>query len=496
MAVTTSAAFDACNGDDQPSVYVLYVPDLSAYYSTGPVRGLTTSELVVSRPDQPDQQVSLLDGSASLGSMSLTLLNLDGAIDTVLSGSVLKDKTATLYKGFDRMLWSTSTWLQVFTGTISDVERTGDGCGYALSINSNQNVLDVDIFKPEDLAAEVWTGGDKSYDGGSLVLSDSDADENYDTVTLTGNPFTLALKMTISGSGDGSSEDVWPYWAGAAVAASLLKYTAIKAVRDRDWGLVTMRFTFTDSVNVRDFWQTEVLRALGGYPTLGGDGKLGVRLPEVPRSTDDLAEFDDDVILEDAPPRWREDDSLLITHVIVKLDHDGDDFQTTLPPFVSPACLDGDVAPREPHTIESRGLQTDLGGVYVALVVASTLLRRFGTPTRRATFGAFAKMSTTEAGDHVAVASQLWPNNDRPAQLGEGATRLCEVVRSRVRPDRVELDVIELTNFLSGGEKCAVIAPAAAPVYASATDDDKRYAYLANASDGLLPDDEPPYVWS
>jgi hypothetical protein len=236
-------------------------------------------------------------------------------------------------------------------------------------------------------------------------------------------------------------------------------------------------FTLTDKENAKAFIEQELLRPFVGYLAESGTGRIGCAVPSVPNPTATLTLFDDSVIL--GPQTWIEDGNLLVTSVGISMDHDGSEFQTVLPPFASRRFLEGRYPEPRPWTLESRGLQTDRGGLLVAKVLVASVLRRFGVVPRRGGFQCFSRMDLVEAGDHAAIRSSRSINADIPAQLGQDATRYAEII-SLQPGSPVQVEVIDLTSpAINGGFRSAVIAPNDSPDYMDATEAERQYAFAA-----------------
>lgn len=477
----------------QDTVYVLRLAaPVSIDYSTEQVSGLTTSSFIDDRPAFSSASLNVLSGSSSIGSISLVLVDVGKAVTETRRGAQFIGCQADLYEGYRGMAWNGGTdWLRTMSGKISRFERTSDGIGYKLEIADKLDPLDVDIFQASDIGAEYVTGVTKSFDSGSLVLSDADDDGIYDTATVTGNPVDIALKIMLSG-GDAVSADynVWPVWAGCGLTEDDVDIDWCEAERDKI-SVVSMRLTLSDGENAKSFLETEICKALGGYLLTSGTSKIRIRYPSAPAASASLQTLDDSVILQ--KPIWSDSRDLLITHVDFELDHDGDGFQLKLPRRASPQWLAGDYLEERVHKVSSRGLQSDLGGVSVADSIIDTLFERYGDPPPKIKIKNFYRMRSVEPGDVVKMESDYYPDVDG---LGTGGTRLLEVLSVRAQNMSVDIDAIDLTSPLTEGRH-AVIAPDSIADYTSATTAQQdAYAFIADAGTGQLSNGDTAYIWS
>lgn len=481
----------------QPTIYVLYLPAFGVYYSTDRVLGLDAAvPIIMDRPALATSQTNYLSASASLGSISMRLLDLDERVTELRQGGQVRGTEHRVYFGYEGLRWDAdpdiSEYTEVLRGRVTRFEREGSGTVWALEAGDNFEPIDREIFSPEALAAEPYTEAEKSWDGGSLVLWASDPDtEIYDRVTLTGTADEIGLKMLLSdGSLDGSQSgyNVWPAWAGLGLTTDEV---------DVDWWEdegakvvdVPMQFILTDAENVKDFIEVEICRALGGYPLLSNTGQLRIHYPVAPPPGAAVVTLTDDHVI--GTPPWADSSELYMSHVQYELDHDGSTFQTKLPRRASWEYLTAQTSEVRLHSIQSRGLRTELGGISIADAITDMLLRRHAVPPPRIRMAVFFSQHRIEAGELVACTSGRLPNVDG---LGEGATRYLEVLSRRPTADKVELDVIDLTAY-STAARTAVIAPNGQPDYGSASAEEREFAYIADDSTGTFANGDDAYIF-
>ena len=475
----------------QDTIYILAIPSLSAYFSTGPVKGLTTTGQIVARPSLVPTQVSPLSATASAGSVSVDVLDVDGYVTGLRRSAPMRGQSATLYIGYRDLPWA--DYLAALPGRISGFDRDATGLSYRIEVADTLDRVDVPVFKEEDVAAEPWTGGDKSFDSGSLVIRDSDGDSVYDTVLVGGtvgaNPLDLLLKLLLSGGGNGGGYDVWPVWAGAGLTIDDVDVDWIEAERDNIL-TVNEQFIYRGEVSAKSFLEEDVCLPLGGYPLVSGTGKLRVQFVNSPGSLSPVLAVTSATILPRSL-KWSDPADNYMSHVIFEFDDDGDGPQTTLK-RASPQFLAATYDEIREHPISSKGLQTALGGAGIADAVADALFSRYGDPAPRVKFSTFFSRHLAEAGDVISLVTDQMPDWDG---RGIGSTRLMLCLSVKAGPQKVDFDCLDLTAALTAGER-AIIAPNGQADWTAASDAEKVYAYIASDVTEEMSDGEPAYVWS
>lgn len=485
--ITVSAAYALrAAATSQPTIYVVSIPSHGAYISSGPVPGLSTTGLIQDRPALAASQVNPLSATGSTGSVGLSLVDISGAVTAMRRVAPVRRKPATVYMGYAGLPWG-SDWIVVENGPITKFSRDAGGLIYSLEVSSNLDLSDIEVLDPQAIAAEPWMSGDKSFDGGSLVLRDTDGDSIYDQAILTGNPVDLLLKMLLSGGGNGGGFDVWPAYAGAGLTIDQVDIAWCTAERD-SLSAPDIKLYTDGPESVADFMETEVCKALGGYPLASGTGKIRIHFPN-PAASPVLAWTDSHLITR---PQWDDSSPLYLSHLIYELDDSGDGPQTTIQ-RASTQFLDQTQTEVREHQITSRGLQTSLGGSSFALSVADSLFTRYGDGPPRVKFAVKMSQHQVEGGDLVTLTTRYYPDWDG---RGSGSTRYLEILSAKPGPQRVEIDAIDLTGPLTAGTR-AIIAPDTAPNWTSATAADKVYAYIGDQASGQFSDGTTnPYVWS
>lgn len=503
MAIKAGSLYQRLNSNYHNSLYVLSVPSLNLHLSTDYVDGLNTYPIIAQRPTMPRQQVDLLESRTSMGNIGVNLINIGNSVEGFIR-SGLMDKDTILYQGFLDLPFE-----QFLTRHSGRITKSGSGRNpneYQLSIDGRLSEIDKDIFKEESFVSEPAnvTVIDSGLDGKTwsfvdpdvgttvtLRLHDLDRDGVFETFELIGNAVSIAVAIMLSGGTSTRAENAFPPWAGCALSDTKINLDQWKNAKLL-WHTSDFWFILQEGFNAKDFLEQEIMKVFAGYLVVSGDGKIGCRLGELPRPTDNLAVFDDTVI--EGPIDFLEDNGILITAVRFSLDyfpHFSDAFLTNLPAICTEKFLDGDYKTEREHVIQSKGLKTIRGGLTVAKVVSSILFRRFGVQPRRAAIESFGVMNLTEAGDHVVIRSDLYPNVDIPKPLGIGATRYAEVVNMQLSGIDVGIEVIDLSpQTINSGYIAGIIAPNGTANY---PDGDKRYAY-ATGIDGTMGDGTFGYV--
>lgn len=501
MPLSVNAQFERYSGrSPRNSIHVLYIPSLAAYWSTERVEGLTTSTILLERPALAQQQVDLLEGTTSSGGIVCEVQNGGGRVEAALVRGLLQ-REAVLYEGFRGLPWD--AYVARHTGLIYSSALRSDGTSWTLNISGRLSQIDREKLRPEDYGAELctaagtsrtWTVTCPSLREVTLTITATGEDAVYDSLTLEGNAFEIALCLLLSGGDSELAYNGLPVWAGAGLGESEVNVAAWEAAADL-WQVFDVSFTYTDARNIRSFLESQICKVFGGYLHQSGDGKIGIKLPTIPSLADDIEELTDSEIV--TQPVVVEDGSRLVSHVQFKLDWDGSDYQTVLPPMATTPWLLGDVRAERIHEIESQGLHTSSGGIVVARIIMATLFQRFGNNPRRVTCRVQSTKSLLESGDTVKITSRLYPNADFGRALGKNQPRLAEIVS--IRPGAVEMDLemLDLTAAGAGiaeGARAGTIAPTGQADYPSATDAERAYAYVADVTTGKLSTGAPGYL--
>lgn len=477
----------------QDTVYVLHLEGSDVYYSTEAVLGLSSAQaLIMERPEPAETRVHPLNATASVGSVSLQLLDQSGAVTAVRQAAQVLGQSAVLYIGYRGLRWG--EYVSIFPGIVTTFERTSSGLVWNVEVKDRFDKLDQEVFSSDKLAAEPWMDGDRSWDGGSLIIEDTNDDEVYDRVIVGGtdgeDPVTLLLKMLLSdGSQDGSQEgyNVWPAWAGLGLTTDDVDVAWCEAERDKIL-VVPFRFYYSRGVTVKRFLEEEICKALGGYPLISGTGRIRVHYPSRPVSTAGLPTLTRDHIR--GKPTLRDSTDYHITHIVYELGDVGEGPTVRLQ-RASPQYLDGRYAARPPHEITSAGQQVDLGGVSIADAVMDALFARWGDPPPRVKMATHFSQHRIEAGEAVLMEHEHYPDWDG---RGAGSTRQLEVLMAKPAVSKVDLECLDLTPALDVGTP-AIIAPDTAPDWTSATAEDKAYAYLSDDSSETMSDGSRSYIW-
>lgn len=503
MTVEIPAAISSRLGPEIYPVYVLEFGTLAGVsfpvrFSTG---GRTPGIIALPHsedwPSLPGRSISPLEGQSSFGKAQYSIVNYDGALEDLLSAYTMTDRPANIYFLLNGVPWADG--MQIHAGRVANIKRARDAITWVVEITDQLERTGVTVFKEADIQGEAGSGADKVWPlSGSisgnpqLTLSDADSDGTYDTVVLEGHPLSIALCLLLSGSGEGGTYDVFPAWAGAGLSTSEVDVDAWETARDDQFPMVEMRITLTGPERLKDFLQGEVFKILGGFPVVTGDGKLSCNFFESPSDVGTLTSFTDADLL--SVPEWDANHQAAITHIDFELDHDGDSFQTTLTGiFVSEEFMSGRVLKENRLKLSSRGLQTDLGGMSIVRAIADSIFRRYEKPPPKVRFDAMLWKFGTEGGDLVSLESLTYPNVENPQAFGRGAPRYIEIISAGLAKDRVQYEGLDLSALLVEGERIALIAPAGTGAYSASSAALRKYAFLADGSDGLLPDGKPGY---
>jgi|GEM_PF-4218122 len=224
-----------------------------------------------------------------------------------------------------------------------------------------------------------------------------------------------------------------------------------------------------------------------GYPAILGNGKIGFRAYGPPSPTAAIAGLP--TITEADVTAWSIKKALNLHFNRFQVGLDTDEVTGSQQTVETVEDTADQTASKETRQIvdKSTGFRTPLFGSRVAATKLMGLLRRFGVSPTQYLVTTDLTIRATEIGDVVELTHSKIPNFESGG-LGVTGLRL-EVVEKQ---ENFNSGILRWTLQDANFGRPSWIAPAAAPDYGAADDDDKEYGYIAPAA-GNFADGRPPY---
>lgn len=430
------------NATGQQPIVVLSLPGLGLTYSNRAVAGLSATMTTMQLPSGISQQISDLQGSATLGSMVFTVVDLNRQLLPLLATKQWYGAAANVQVGFAGLTYP-ADYLPYMTGNVLSIVPTADHTGWTITVAD----------KKRTLITQAYTIGD---DGISPVGKNNPR-------TLAGNPLDLVLDLLQNELG---------------IASSDVDTAAIAALRNGRFSATRMLFSLTSSVSAMSFLEQELLQPNGLFHFARYSGAISIAdilSPPVPLTL--ALSLTKGAII--GMPTFRP--ATIYNCVEFDLDYDGSNYRDTKI-FVD----DDSVAKfqlQSPLKIQSQGMRTNLQGASRAGITARRIFLRYaGGPANQITLrvgGLYA--ITAEVGDYIEMSHDQLENLDSGTLGWNNRVGLVLNVQPSWAQATTTLDVLDITNELRAPY---VYAPDGTPVWASASSSQKAtYMFMANSSE-------------
>jgi hypothetical protein len=511
-------------------------------FATMPVKGAVLNKVICMQiPSGTSQTLSPLQGRATVGEVVVRLVDVDGEMTRLISTEqdtpvlpTLINRRITIRAGYRDI--TESNFQEVFTGEIRDVGYQ-DLLLYEFKIADFKRRYEERIM--EDLDNETTSSFDvagligdnvltlKAVEGFSpgnsilLFKRDGSQSETHTVQSVDTEALTVTINGTLQSTWDiddivtkgvrlkgnivnvfyslltntfsTNAEDPFPLIdthgtpTGLSLVDADLNLNLFTRTRDRFLGDFDVDFLFTKPEIARSFFEKDFF-PLGFYPTVGGDGKLGIRA-FVPPGPEDLApaKIHEQHML--SFPTWVRKFSTHINKVEVFGDVDDAGRDEVLLKLLEDTTDQTDTGETGSYTLISRGLRSALEGVDIAFEIASRILSRFKVPPIDMNLSVMFSKREIEVGDIVSVSHPSLPDTFTNT-LGI-VDRLLEVTKAQpdFRGGRMVLSVLE-TGFV----KYAWMGPPTMPDRPAATAADIVYAYMGDSNNKVNAGTEDGYI--
>ncbi len=296
--------------------------------------------LDVERLSNITQQVDPINGVSSIGSLAAGLLDKDGSVSDIIHaadivGHGLRRQRCELYRIFANQNWMTDK-VKIRTMQISDLILAADGISYTLHAQDIQRNLKRQVFTPAKTALSLDIAGTGAFSvsladtsGLMLVTNETHGTAGFikiddeimkwtskagnlltvplagrgmfgtiaathaagtdvqEIVVLRGNPFILAMEvMASTGSGTNGVYDTRPAHWGVGLDAGEFNVVEWTQVGQLIAGLsatplaadgIQFEFVLDKSIEAKRFIEDDILKIMGAFARVTGDGLLGCR---------------------------------------------------------------------------------------------------------------------------------------------------------------------------------------------------------------------------
>ena len=467
----------------QAPVYVLTIDGVTAEYGTAEglsaVDGGSAPTNLMSLPKGGGGAVDMLEGTTTLSEVTCTLLDVAGAITTLVSTDASGAPVSTLINR-DAILWggyrglAAGDFAKIFVGQISGVKMTRDMTGYEIRLSDKTILLGNDIMTAATDTLPATIRGNVVNVYWSILTG---------TFDIGHATFPLDSVSTLTGSSSAPT--------GLGIATADIDETLLVSERDRWHSTDVVEVVFTEPEDGKQHLEAEFFRTFQCFPAIGTDGTLGLRFITPPAPSAAAVVMDEDTIV--SVSGWDRPFSNHLNKFVFK-----GDFNTATDVYDADlyvASTSEDTTDRTAtnetveYLVESRWLQSAYDGAAIAKELAGRLRLRYLKPPAEMTVrSAFIKRELA-AGDVIALTYRQIPD----LRLGtRGVTsRLMTVVS--VSSDYAK-GLMKFKLVDSGLRKYGVVGPAAQTVYGSATDIQKdTYCWVGATSTNYVGSSEEGY---
>ena len=405
------------------------------------------------------QQITPEEGRSSIGGVEVQLLDVSDEITALLATDTyhFHRKQTTIKVGYVGLLEG-EDYISIMVGWVTGLKLSNDGLVYTFSITDPQKWFQRQIFR----------GSEDS------------------TVTVSGNPIDILLKcITSTGAGTNGNYDVLSEDNGIGLDDSFVDVAGIEAVRD-DWfpgDSHYMRFSISERIKAKDFFEQEIFKVLNVYPVIDGLGRFTIKPFKPPiAALDEVQSFTADNTI--GLPKLDFNLGSLVNEIQIEYDwntttevYDSEVF------YVDATSVNNRGPGKKPITIKSKGLHTSHSPASISGRATSVLgvrknriFGRFASPPMSLKLKTFFNRWITEVGDVVPFTHAKVPDVDAGTR-GLTAERM-EVIKKNVdwRNGTVSFDLLN-TGFNKG--TYSVISPTMTVV--SATDSENFIVSVADA---------------
>lgn len=386
MALDTTWLAGVADRIKHENYFIVFTQSTSGKrFSVKPVKNIISGDTYIPAmmvPDGASATLFPLQGKTSLGGMKITLLDKDGEISTYLATEVpgggpvdtMVNTTIHFYSGYD--IHDEANYQKRFEAVVSVGPKYVNG-NRAVELNiieARRTSRETIMVNSNDLLV--------TFIEGNLI--------NIYFAISTGNFANVSFPVIVTGQTP----------TGLAIPEANFDQAGLIAERDTWMPNHTMKFPFTAPENGNSFFEREIFKPFG-YPITTAEGLLSFKgYHRTAPNAQSLSITREDII---GDPDWERRHDLHVNAIQIYGDFDEvtGDF-TLLASFIDVTDV---LATKEevPFIVQSKGLQTALGGVATANVMIERLKNMFLKPPIQVTLKTHLTKQVGTMGDTVLV---------------------------------------------------------------------------------------------
>jgi hypothetical protein len=383
--IGTNTSFDAKNtATGKRPIYVFSIGGQARVYSTHDLTREGISGIVpefrawLKTPRGASQSIDVLNGTSSIGELECEVVDQAGEVRQLVGSTTLEGASATLLLGYP-------------------------GMDYAQFIPLHSYTL-FRILPSRNYTSWLFRARDRQMSAKRTVWQNP----------LNGLPLEESNPWILQGTPAEIVQAIYLFALGRPVEE--IDRTGMSQLDAGSEGLFKVvrpfLFMLNEPTEAKQFLEQEIYKVCGLYPVIDNNGKISLKPFRAPASGPQAVYTFDDSNMVVFPEIDRME---IVNEIVFKFDAKGSDFANTLM-FVDQTSISLYGRARQ-HSIESKGLRTELGALWFCEEIASRLFRRFaGTPAALrggapiARIEAFLMTLPVWVGDFVNVTHPKMPN--------------------------------------------------------------------------------------
>ena len=340
-----------------------------------------TLKAYMQRPRGNTQSITPENGTSTIGQVTVSLLDKDGEITTLLGAHAtnLHRAQTTLKAGYKGL--NESGMLEAFTGWVTDIKLWKDGLGYDITITDTMRRFQRKLFRgAEDTA-----------------------------VGIEGNPMNILLQCLLStGDGTNGPYDWYPEEWGLGIDRDMVRVSNIEYIRDTWLRGIKFAFDISERMTAKTFFEKEIFAVCNCYPIIRGDGTFDVIKYHEPLPVALSTQAFDETVIKGLPS-WDQNLSGMINEVEFHIGWDSGEYAGQYY-YEQTDSIAGRGAGTKPLKIESKGLPNTQGARDFIERRANTVFQRYAVPPPKLTLKTFYSRHLSDVGDIVAVTHSKLPD--------------------------------------------------------------------------------------
>lgn len=384
-----------------------------------------------------DMTANEIDGTASLGQVTVKVIDRDGLITADLPGAALEGSVATISTGFAEL--SQSDFITTNTMVVDKIELTDFNNAYNIVLRDPGVKFNNTIYGTAD---------------------DGYATAQGHTKTLLMNPMALMYDVLVNQLG----------YLPSQVNTSAMNYYEASLFPG-----FTMDFTLNYPVQAQEFLNTELFKALYGYGFWNYAGQFTPYFFTARGAPTIALALTPDNIISPLPVTTAGNYYDVVDY---RMDYDGQNFWTEIEEIYGPGVTAHGLPTQQ--IIQSKGLRSPLGGGLYARMISAVLFQRYGYRPVQLDVDVFWTAVVLELGDLVTVTHPLIKNILTGSVGMTNEVFEVQGVTRDYTKGTVSLKLLDVNYRQSGPFE---VAPNGTPSWTGSTPaQQQQYMYIASAA--------------